>query len=168
MGQMTAQLVKPLPTAEPLARPKVMRRPTQFSSAPAPVFTPPPAPTPNLADERLPEPKSTLPAATPAPRGWQDDARFGLLLVLTLVVVNAALMLWLPHLKQTPAAPVAAPVLAETPTPLAPRTVTVYTNPALATPYSEEGVDAEAERAGLSAEQPYHILGSATDSGPNQ
>jgi hypothetical protein len=170
MSPVAAQLVKPLPATEPLARPKVMRRPSQFSSAPTAVFTPPrdPEPTPNLADERLPEPTPALPALLPAPRGWQDDARFGLVLVLALVVVNAALMLWLPHLKHTAAAPVAAPILAEIPTPAARSTVTVYTNPALPAPYSQDGVDEEAERAGLSTEQPYHILGSATDSGPNQ
>ncbi len=170
MGQMTAQLVKPLPAAEPLARPKVMRRPSQFSSASATAFTPPraPEPTPNLADERLSEPAPTLPAIVPEERGWQDDARFGAVLVLTLIITNTALMLWLPHLKRTTTPPMAAPVLTETPAPHAAHTVTVYTNPALPAPYSEDGVDAEAARAGLSTAQPYHILGSATDSGPNQ
>jgi hypothetical protein len=78
---------------EPAARPKVLRRPSQFSHVPA---TPAEAPP----EQQLP---ALLPNARPAPaatvsHGWQEDSRFGLLLIAVLVVVNGALALLLPLL----------------------------------------------------------------------
>lgn len=78
------------------ARPKVMRRPAQFSKAAPPAM----ADTPHLPIPVAPEP--------PAPRAmrshpWQEDGRFGLALVAILLAVNLALMLWLPHLVPAPA-----------------------------------------------------------------
>lgn len=83
--------------AEMTARPKVLRRPSQFST---------PVNTPAAQPVNLPVPvlQSTEQPAGIRSSPWQEDGRFGLALVLILLVVNLALMLWLPHLRQPPAA----------------------------------------------------------------
>jgi hypothetical protein len=184
MPPQAAQAMPPLtderrPAREPLPRPKVMRRPAQFSTpAPTPVTAAPAASqAPVIApheDMRItpPEPVLALPVVATAARSWQDDARFGLVLAATLLFVNAALMLWLPHLKQTHI-PAPTAVVAVTPAAPAARAeagVTVYSNPAIPepTPYMAEEVAVDAPTADWETVEPYHILGSATDSGPNQ
>lgn len=72
-------------THEAPPRPKVMRRPAQFSRArPA-----------QPAAELVPQPQEPAPAALPAaakPRAWQEDGRFGLILITTLAIVNLLLV----------------------------------------------------------------------------
>lgn len=72
------------------ARPKVMRRPLQFSHGIAPIDAVP-----------EPAPKETKPAAAAhsAERIWQDDPLFGLVLILALAGVNLVLMLLVPYLN---------------------------------------------------------------------
>lgn len=176
----SAQRIIPLtsstsqPAGEPLARPKVMRRPASFTRPSPAVATPSPAamaPAPPLtADLRVSAPEQPL-AAAPATqltnRPWQEDARFGLVLALILLVLNAALFWSLPKLRSATPSASAPQEQATSPAPVASPVVTVYTHPAAPAPYTPEGVDDAARDAGL-AVQPYHILGSATDSGPNQ
>lgn len=93
------------------ARPKVMRRPAHFSAPqPEAPVTQPTRAMPlrqQLADELLIKDIALPPVAATAPaRHWQDDARFGVVLLATVLMVNLILSLWLPHLKpvSTPAA----------------------------------------------------------------
>jgi hypothetical protein len=74
-----------------MARPKLLRRPPQFSEIPEKL----PAPTESAFQlQTVPAPAESLPAAHP----WQDDARFGMVMLVVVIVVNLALMAWLPHL----------------------------------------------------------------------
>ncbi len=69
------------------ARPKVLRRPAQFSGSRLPALREQPAPAPQ--------------AAPPVPRvgrAWQDDVRFGLALIISLIVLNVLMILLVPHL----------------------------------------------------------------------
>ena len=152
---LAAQFVNdttPSTVTEALARPKVMRRPAHFSTAPD-------APSPRaqpVDDERI----TTLPAPVSAPtvssRIWQDDARFGTVMLLIVVLVNMGLMVWLPHIRVPVAShnatiEQAAPITQDA----APVTgVTLYTKPA------------PAAHALPSVEAPVtvHILGDAGDS----
>ncbi|MFM9889685.1 MAG: hypothetical protein ACKVOE_03435 [Rickettsiales bacterium] len=114
-------------------RPKVMRRPAQFSQPTPPVV----AETQLAALPVVSEPSlARLPRTYP----WQDDGRFGLALVAILVVVNLALLLWLPHLLPQPIAtatrnPLVMLGQAAAPTP-APLPVTLYAQPSRARLYT--------------------------------
>ncbi|MEJ0009931.1 MAG: hypothetical protein WDN72_05050 [Alphaproteobacteria bacterium] len=83
---------------EEAVRPKVLRRPAQFSRA---------VPVP-LAAEPPPTPVANLPAlATPTPamgRAWQEDVRFGLALIVSLFFINLVMVWLVPHLPGTDAA----------------------------------------------------------------
>ena len=85
---------------EPAARPKVMRRPTQFFTLDEAVLQPLPLvhseESVNLtATPTLPTSLTTRQNAL----AWQEDARFGVVMLTLVVAINIALMLWLPTLK---------------------------------------------------------------------
>ena len=42
------------------------------------------------------------PPVAPSPRVWQDDGRFGIALMVLLLVVNGAAALWLSHTPKAP------------------------------------------------------------------
>jgi hypothetical protein len=109
-------------SSQPLreARPKVMRRPAQFSSSRSPTTSPnaPVTGAINLQDTRIdstPLPQLSPPA--PATKLWQDDARFGIAMLTIVVLVNLALILWLPHMRTTlaPIAPITPIITSPTP-----------------------------------------------------
>ena len=94
-----------LVAAESAMRPKVLRRPAQFSA---------PAAASNVVS--LPGTRQELPMerppVAPSPRVWQDDGHFGIALMVLLLVVNGAAALWLSHtpkdaliITQSPSAP---------------------------------------------------------------
>jgi hypothetical protein len=94
-----AEPSSPSIATEGSARPKIMRRPAQFSgSLPAAI----PALPAIAAAPTKPETAPTRPA-------WQDDGRFGVALVLSILVVNIALMILLPRLGHTSEGSIAAP-----------------------------------------------------------
>lgn len=90
------------PASDSAARPKVLRRPAQFSRRPG---APEPAPEP----EPLPVTEASFPTRsygrragdTPRPTPivephWSEDSRFGIALILGVVLVNAVLVVFLP------------------------------------------------------------------------
>ena len=84
--------------AEAPARPKVLRRPAQFSSsATSNVITPIVVPPTTKLDD--------MPDVTPvAPRpAWQDDGRFAVMLLAIIILMNVVVVSWLGLI--TPAAP---------------------------------------------------------------
>lgn len=81
---------------EPASRPKFSRRPASFSRPPSedgPVAVP-------AASEKLPVPVPAAAAASTTPHGtpWQEDARFGIALLIVVVIINTALVWGLPLL----------------------------------------------------------------------
>lgn len=88
------------PAHPSLARPKVLRRPTQFSGS-----------TPVTEDLRAESTSDVVIAAFPltertqtkkpqatrpfAHRAWQDDGRFAITLLAVVVIVNTVLAMWL-------------------------------------------------------------------------
>ncbi|MFZ4541872.1 MAG: hypothetical protein ACOYNL_08730 [Rickettsiales bacterium] len=72
---------------ESMARPKVLRRPAQFSKTYIPSRLPTPI-APNLA---APDPAPVAPIQ----RLWQDDGRFAITLFIIVVLVNVAVTSWL-------------------------------------------------------------------------
>lgn len=75
-------------------RPKVMRRPAQFSPTSA---------SPTITSQALVlamDPPAEKPARSPA---WQDDMRFAIALLAIIIFVNLAVMFWLSRMPaQTP------------------------------------------------------------------
>jgi len=146
------------------ARPKVMRRPAHFSDIrPAPSVAPAivlPAATTIDENENL-SASAPLPAAVALPpsKPWQDDVRFGIAMLTIVVLVNVALMLWLPNMRPTniPAADVKNEATAGAVTTPPDHSLTFYTKP---------GAEPIVTQPPASAE-PARILGGA-DSGPNQ
>ncbi len=88
--------------ADSVVRPKIMRRPAQFSHAEPIVIVQ----SPSL---NTPPEKADIATSIPS-KPWQDDGRFAIALVLLLVAVNLLVILWL-----TPAAPPPAMVHSQTP-----------------------------------------------------
>lgn len=86
---ITSKPAAPAPL-EPPARPKVLRRPAQFSRMAAPIARTTPEKTPKATAST---PEQTRPAAS-----WQEDNRFGLVLIGLLVVANLALIFATPLL----------------------------------------------------------------------
>lgn len=96
----SAQVTKTIPTltsassgADFAARPKIMRRPAQFSS-PSPVII--------VQAPMLNPPTETN--SVMATQSWQDDGRFAIALVVVVVAINLLASMWLvpaapPHLK---------------------------------------------------------------------
>lgn len=94
--------------ADSAARPKVLRRPAQFSRRPgAPEPAPEPAPLPateaafptrNPGRRASDTPRQSTPAIEPH---WSEDSRFGMALILGVAFVNLLLALSLP-LMNTP------------------------------------------------------------------
>ena len=89
--------------AEPTVRPKVMRRPATFSGGavtPAmPTIHLPPTGASTEGNENLALSAPSLPAVVTLPvKQWQDDLPFGMAMLAILVLVNLALIAWLPHL----------------------------------------------------------------------
>ena len=81
--------------AEPQARPKFSRRPASFSR---------PAPTELLPSDAIGT-EPSLPPFRPvhaAPAAWQEDARFGIVMLLILLLVNVLLVYGLAHLPDRP------------------------------------------------------------------
>lgn len=86
----TADDASPREVAAPQVKPKILRRPAQFSSPAAPSHD---RATPDL---RLDTAAPAAPLTTsPLPRPWQDDPRFAIALLTIIIVVNLALSLWL-------------------------------------------------------------------------
>ncbi len=155
-----SNLAKKLPDStpsEPLVRPKVMRRPAHFSATtvaktPAPSAPAPARPRDTASENENLAASPAAPAAStsPAQKPWQDDIRFGIALLSILVLVNFALIMWLPHMR-TPSAQGTTQTVVTTPAAQAPKPLeaplTFYSKP----------------------EEPaaVHVLGGA-DSGPNQ
>lgn len=80
----------PQDAAAPQVKPKILRRPAQFSSPAAPSHD---SATPDL---RLNAPPlASQHATTSLPRPWQDDPRFAIALLAIIIIVNVALSLWL-------------------------------------------------------------------------
>lgn len=74
----------------PQVKPKILRRPAQFSSPATPLS---PSHTPDLridTSQAMPQQ-----AAIALPRPWQDDPRFAIALLAIIITVNVALILWL-------------------------------------------------------------------------
>ena len=126
---------------EAIARPKFSRRPASFSratassapiAAPAPTVPPAPTDTTPLKETAL----ALRPPAAPTTTAWQEDARFGVVMLLLVLVVNLALIYGLPLLTvSTPHTP-AIPLVTQTKAPSMPdavgRTgagVTLYSQP---------------------------------------
>ena len=92
------------PRSEQVARPKVMRRPANFSSSGTAMPTIH-LPTATKADsieenENLALSVPALPTVIPVyARQWQDDLRFGIAMLTILILVNLALIAWLPRLE---------------------------------------------------------------------
>jgi len=89
-------------TADGQARPKIMRRPAQFSTTNAEII--PHGilhPMPNITAEA-----PLLPNPTPE-RSWQDDGRFALTLLAIVISINLALSAWLSGITPTNPTPVA-------------------------------------------------------------
>lgn len=84
--------------AETGARPKVMRRPTHFSSLPEPEATPVAAMAAESNTRLAPIEPTFLPVPTTT-HAWQDDLRFGAVMVVLVMLVNIGLISWLPHLR---------------------------------------------------------------------
>lgn len=104
------------------ARPKIMRRPAHFSGPPTQDTPTPPPTTPA---------KAASAPITVGMRPWQEDGRFGLALVVILLMVNLGLMLWLPRLqpRATPVDSVAMPVIIGSKSDALPSAVTLYSQP---------------------------------------
>ena len=81
------------PHEEASAKPKVLRRPAQFSRKAALPVEPA---APHLADIPVPAMAPRSHAATPATPHWQEDGRFGMTMVAVVLVVNVLLSLLLP------------------------------------------------------------------------
>ena len=153
----------PSAETEPLARPKVMRRPTHFSNAPSA----PSIPIPKLPTEV--EASAPLPAASlPVRMAWQDDARFGLVMLVIVVLVNIGIMLWLPHIHTVLPTRGAAPTEGQAVFPAEIRShgddaaVTLYTKPApVAHDEGSTAVDPIEEGVPM-----VHILGQSSQDRP--
>lgn len=128
-----------LPATDTGARPKVLRRPAQFSRrAGAPEPAPEPAPLP-VTDASFPS-RSAGRRAGDAPRQgstvephWSEDSRFGIALIVGVAFVNLVLALILPLMHKPQAVRVPATTMlsgeASLPAPTTRRTgsgVTVY------------------------------------------
>lgn len=109
--------------AEPVIRPKVMRRPAQFAGEQA---NNEPMPE-DISEARLP-----IPYQSPV-RYWQEDARFGLALVAMVVVTNILLMVCLPLLTPHKMSSMTDIAATEHATPATNETargaITIYTQP---------------------------------------
>lgn len=83
--------LQPARTApESQAKPKVMRRPSQFSSAtPAKIQAPTPVVEPMLFAPLTPAQPAVTTIHEPSP--WQNDGRFALALLVIVLVVNVTL-----------------------------------------------------------------------------
>ena len=151
----------PQENAAPI-RPKVMRRPAQFSDARPKTLAPSIVmPAPSALDEN-----EDLALATPASqsnltqKAWQDDVHFGIAMLTIVVLVNLGLMAWLPHMRPVPVAPAEQKQEATnsgTVTTLPDRSLTFYTKP---------GIDPIVTTPSQPTPEA-RVLGGA-DSGPNQ
>lgn len=120
---------------ETIARPKLSRRPASFSR-PAP-DTAPLATSALMPLEPLPLAAASAPvrpASPAAPTAWQEDARFGIAMLLLVALVNIALVYSLPLLPHTEATVQPSQVAAKAPSmPEAvgrgPDGVTLYSQP---------------------------------------
>lgn len=119
-------LVEPSKTPAPsegVAKPKIMRRPAQFSK---PAIRHDPAASADTRIEANAATSASTAPHTPALRPWQDDARFAFALLAIVIIVNLALSVWLaPKTTVSPAA---------SPAPIA--LVTPIAEPALSKPES--------------------------------
>lgn len=159
------------PRTEPVVRPKVMRRPANFSSSVAamPTIHLPTAPKADSIEENenLALSAPALPMVVPMyARQWQDDLGFGIAMLTILLLVNLALIAWLPRLQHPELASTSA-VASEEMTQAIPfgmemdaTPLTVYEK-AYVAPASVE------EEPSANTEPKMHTLGGA-DSGPEQ
>lgn len=80
-----------------VARPKIMRRPAQFSQAAGEIILSDislKAPSPTVAD--------TASINPPASRTWQEDGRFAITLLAIVIGINLILSAWLSPTANTP------------------------------------------------------------------
>lgn len=112
-----------------------------------------------MVEEKLPGlPVAAAAPAAAATRYWHEDVRFGIALIAIVLLVNAALILWLPTLRTTPPVIVeqesAQDAAEELPEPA--NGVTLYTKPAPHIPpaWADDDQLDPAEQA-----PPVHILG---------
>lgn len=142
------------PEKDAVARPKVMRRPSQFSATQATAAAPEIQPQRSSAkpqesneDERLPIlAPPVAPVSLAARPCWQDDLRFGIFMVSVVVAVNILLMLGLPKIRHAPAitATQESTLAPLTPgglnSPTTEQAITIYTSPAPAAPIPDAPV----------------------------
>ncbi len=85
------------------ARPKLLRRPAQFSSPVTPTQAIPTPPSTELTAQPVPALPTPLEFSIPSTTGrsWQDDGRFGVMMIAIVLLTNLVLMLWLPHLAKS-------------------------------------------------------------------
>lgn len=105
-------------SSDMVARPKVMRRPSQFSQ-PASVLRSEPA---RAIETRLDAPPTRDAATAPtqgAPtlRPWQEDGRFAVALLAIVIAVNVLVSIWLLGISAPAVAPDAEPMAASIATP---------------------------------------------------
>lgn len=103
------------PSADGAVRPKVMRRPAQFSTPASNLRVPPTLPLEQRLDAALREPAAPAVQATPSARAWQDDGRFAVALLAIVIVVNVAVSIWLSAMSPPAVAPAASPEIAAAP-----------------------------------------------------
>ncbi len=82
------------PAAEPPVRPKLSRRPAQFSAPAATLKILPALPLDAATNDRN--------APPPAHKAWQDDGRFALALLTIVIAMNVAVTFWLSYLERAP------------------------------------------------------------------
>ncbi len=80
--------------AEPAARPKFSRRPASFSRADMPPALPEPGPMPT----DIPAIARRVEKNEPSGAAWQEDTRFGIAMLLLVLIVNVLLVYGLAHL----------------------------------------------------------------------
>jgi hypothetical protein len=126
---MTRDLAEP--SSNGVARPKVMRRPSHFSSIPESTPTlPKPRELPGFRRmskfESL-EASLALPVpVTAVSQNWQEDLRFGVVMLAIVLLVNVGLMVGLPYIhRSTPVMP-SADHLSLLPVPASEGNVTLY------------------------------------------
>lgn len=127
-------------SADAAIRPKLLRRPAQFTVTPPQVADSPSAHALS-EDVKLADPTPNSPlAATTATGTWQDDLLFGVVMVILVVAVNLFLILGLPRPQVVPSAPGTASAPVQQQSVVAPHTpapLTLYSKPQL--PPAQDG-----------------------------
>lgn len=122
MGQPARQSTPLIDSPVAVATPKLLRRPPQLSpvSAPAVAADEPPVQLPAPARNETP------PSLAANPPLWQDDPRFGVIMVAVVVVINLLLALGLPMLHSVAVAEKGQEASAISAVPAAASSITFY------------------------------------------